>query len=132
MRYKLYGLDQKSAIKERKMKKGLQRRIELICNFLNISKNYDYLSVTMKFTRNFIDDFTYIADAIVKIAPFISQKTMLSLLPFIEDVAYEIELIALEQDKEKENLFRDEPTSEATIKQMLQRLKAKGFEVDEE
>jgi SPP1 family phage portal protein len=107
MKYKLYGLEQKSSIKERKMKKGLQRRIELICNFLNISKNYDYLSVTMQFTRNFIDNFADIADGVVKIAPFISKSTLLGLLPFVEDVEYELEKIEQEQSEMQVNLFRE-------------------------
>jgi len=114
LKYKLYGLEQKTAIKERKMKKGLQRRIELICNFLNISKNYDYLSVTMQFTRNFIDNFTDVADGLVKISPFISQSTLLALLPFIDDVGYELEKIEQEQSEIQVNLFR-EPENEEVI-----------------
>ena len=41
--YKLWGLEQLCAMKERKFKKGLQRRIELITNILNIKGgHYDY------------------------------------------------------------------------------------------
>lgn len=41
--YKLWGIEQICAIKERKFKRGLQRRIELITNMLNLmGGNYDY------------------------------------------------------------------------------------------
>ena len=51
--YKLWGLEQLCAMKERKFKKGLQRRIELITNILNIKGgHYDYKDITPKFRRN--------------------------------------------------------------------------------
>ena len=51
--YKLWGLEQICSIKERKFKKGLQRRIELITNILNImGHNYDYRDIVPKFRRN--------------------------------------------------------------------------------
>lgn len=53
MGYKLWGMEQVAATKERKFKRGLQRRIELITNILNIKGgNYDYRDITMQFRRN--------------------------------------------------------------------------------
>ena len=39
MKYKLMGLENIVSVKEAKFKKGLMRRIELLCNFLNIATN---------------------------------------------------------------------------------------------
>ena len=54
MKYKLMGLENIVSVKEAKFKKGLMRRIELLCNFLNIATNdlMLYTDIQPVFTRN--------------------------------------------------------------------------------
>jgi SPP1 family phage portal protein len=53
MKYKLMGLENATSKKERAFKKGLQRRLELICNMLAVMGNsYDYRAIDISFTRN--------------------------------------------------------------------------------
>lgn len=102
--YKLWGLEQKTGIKERKFKRSLQRRLKLICNILKVfGKEYDYKDITMKFRRNKPQNITEIADIITKLASDLSRETKLELLPFIEDVKEELRRLSEEQNMELES-----------------------------
>jgi SPP1 family phage portal protein len=54
IRFKLWGLEQDTVNKERKFKKGLQRRFELISSVIGIldGKSFDYRDIKISFTRN--------------------------------------------------------------------------------
>ncbi len=112
--YKLWGLEQSTAIKERKFKKGLQRRIELITNILNIKGGaYNYMDVEIGFRRNKPQNIFEIAQIMTMLSGELSKETRLKLLPFINDVNLEIEKI----DEEKEKLDKEyEPDTENFMK----------------
>ena len=101
MKYKLMGLENIVSIKEAKFKKGLMRRIELLCNFLNIATNdlMLYTDIQPIFTRNKPQNETELASMVKNLYGILSDETLISILPFIENSKEEIE----KRDLEKEN-----------------------------
>lgn len=99
--YKRWSFEQVVAIKERKFKRGLQRRIELITNILNIQGgNYDFRDIDIQFRRNKPQNLQETAQVITMLASDVSRETRLQLLPMIDDV--QEELRKLEEEKEKD------------------------------
>ena len=102
--YKLWGLEQICSIKERKFKKGLQRRIELITNVLNImGHSFDYRDITPKFRRNRPQNDMETAQIITMLANDLSRETRLQLMPGVENVQDELAKLEEEKNKEKED-----------------------------
>ncbi len=100
--YKLWGLEQVCAIKERKFKRGLQRRIELITNILNVKGvvTYNYMDISMKFRRNQPQNILEMAQIITMLANELSRETRLQMLPTVENVQDELD--KLEEEKNKD------------------------------
>lgn len=97
MSYKLWGMEQICGIKERKFKKGLQRRVELITRVLMMyGGTYDYRDVKMQFRRNKPQNILEIAQIMGLLANDLSRETRLSMLPIIDDVQAELEKLAAE------------------------------------
>ena len=92
IKYKLIGLEQIRSRKEREFKKGLQRRIELIANILKLKNQgvIDFRDIDMAFTANIPANLTEQAELVNKLDGLISQKTLLSLLPFVADPLEEL------------------------------------------
>lgn len=102
--YKLWGLEQICSIKERKFKKGLQRRIELITNILNImGHNYDYRDIVPKFRRNRPQNDMETAQIVTMLANDLSRETRLQLMPGVENVQDELRKLEEEKNKEQED-----------------------------
>ena len=101
MKYKLMGLENIVSVKEAKFKKGLMRRIELLCNFLNIATNdlMLYTDIQPIFTRNKPKNDVELANMVKSLYGILSDETLISILPFIENSKEEIE----KRDLEKEN-----------------------------
>lgn len=92
IKYKLIALENKVAIKESYFKKGLQRRIELINNIFNLMGNaYEYLGIDIHFNRNLPVNELEAVQMANQINGLVSDETMLSLLPFVNDAAKELE-----------------------------------------
>ena len=105
MKYKLMGLENITGVKEAKFKKGLMRRIELLCNFLNISTNdlMLYTDIQPVFTRNKPQNETELANMVKSLYGILSDETLISILPFIENAREEID----KRNSEKENTLDD-------------------------
>lgn len=102
--YKLWGLEQICAMKERKFKKALQRRIELITHILNIQGgNYNYMDIEIQFRRNKPQNILEIAQIITMLSTELSRETRLKMLPTIENVRDELDKL----QKEKQNDLND-------------------------
>lgn len=101
MKYKLMGLENIISIKEAKFKKGLMRRIELLCNFLNIATNdlMLYTDIQPMFTRNKPKNEVELANMVKSLYGILSDETLISILPFVENSKEEME----KRDLEKEN-----------------------------
>jgi SPP1 family phage portal protein len=91
--YKLMSLENLVGVKEAKFRKGLLRRLELMCNFLKIKTNSEmsYMEIQPIFTRNKPFNDTEIADTMQKLTGILSEETILALSPYVDDVASEIE-----------------------------------------
>ncbi len=99
--YKLWGLEQICAIKERKFKRGLQRRIELITHILNIKGGqFDYRDIDIQFRRNKPQNVLEIAQIITMLSGELSRETRLQMLPTIDNVQDELQ--KLEEEKQQE------------------------------
>ena len=99
MRYKLLGFENVSSSIVANMTKALQKRIELICAVLRLTNGDNtWRDVQIIFTRNLPQNITDTAQVINQLRGIVSDKTLLSLLPFIKDVDAELEQI--QQEKE--------------------------------
>lgn len=105
IKYKLVGTENLIAVKERKFKKGIQRRIELIAAVQAIkSSAFDWRAIDIVFTRNLPANDTEIASIVNTLSNVVSTETLLAQIPFIDDVPAEMKRI----EKEKEaNPFYD-------------------------
>ncbi|ATP40707.1 phage portal protein [Solibacillus sp. R5-41] len=105
MKYKLFGLEQLAVIKERFYIQGLRKRLKLFANILKVkAKAVEIAGVLITMIRNLpVNDLT-IQD-IVSLIGLVSNETLLSLLPFVEDVSEEV--IKLKQQL-KEDLERQQ------------------------
>lgn len=99
IKYKLMGLEAAAAKKERAFRKGLQRRIEMICNALKVyGYSYDYTDIGMSFKRNVPANFTEIAEVLSKIGDLLSKETKVGLLPI--DTTYAQERVKIKAETE--------------------------------
>ncbi len=100
MEYKLLGLEMVTKIKERYYRKGLRKRIRLFCNFLNLKAvALEADSIIPTFSRALPKNLVEIAQMIANLDGKVSSKTLIRLLPFVEDPDNEIE--SLKQEKEE-------------------------------
>lgn len=108
--YKLWGLEQICAIKERKFKRALQRRIELITRILNLQgHNFDYRDIDIQFRRNQPQNILEQSQIIGNLSSMLSKETLLQLLPFVDNPQEEIEKMEEEkkQDTESFGLYQN-------------------------
>ena len=99
--YKLWGLEQICAIKERKFKRGLQRRIELIANILNVmGGKYDYREIMPNFRRNRPQNLLEVAQIITMLSNDLSRESRLQMLPNVENVQDEIDKLEAEKNND--------------------------------
>ncbi len=96
--YKLWGLEQVCAIKERKFKRALQRRIELITTMLNIQGgHYDYRDIDLQFRRNRPQNLLESAQIVTTLSGELSRESRLQMLPTVDNVQDELQ--KLEEEK---------------------------------
>lgn len=103
MEYKLLGLEMITKVKERQYKKGLRKRIRLYCNFLKMKAILmEAGSIVATFSRALPKNLQELAQIVQSLKDSVSARTLLKLLPFVEDPDYEIE----EVEKQKEEDVR--------------------------
>ncbi|WP_073504366.1 phage portal protein [Staphylococcus succinus] len=106
MKYKLFGLEQRTAIKEGLFKKGLRRRYKLIEDMLKINSELErsktLRDLTFKFSRNLPKSLSENIQAVSQLSGIVSDETKLSLLTFIDDPKAELERMKKEEDEELE------------------------------
>ena len=109
MEYKLLGLEMITKVKERQYKKGLRKRIRLYCNFLNMKAVLmEAGSIMASFSRALPKNLQELAQIVANLQNNVSAKTLLKLLPFVEDPDYEIEEVEkqkAEEVKRQQELF---------------------------
>lgn len=111
MAYKMTGLENRASVKESKFRKGLIRRIELICGFLKvkaIASDVDFMDIEPIFTRNRPNNLVEIADIMQKLRGLLSDETLISLFPEVNDVQAELDRIDREKKESQSDLFIDD------------------------
>ncbi len=100
LQFKLFGLSQIAIQKENYMRKGLYERLELIIRVLQIKgmREYDKDDVSIMFKRNMPINELELIESAVMLKGIVSDETAISRLPFVEDVAEEIEKIKEQQE----------------------------------
>lgn len=105
LRYKLVGFENTASGIENQMKKALTKRIELLSEILKLTDNeIIWADVNIQFTRNLPTDLTESVNLVSALQGIVSDETLLSLLPFVNDPATEVEKLK-QQKKENVNLF---------------------------
>lgn len=97
-KWKLLSLEFKAIIKERKFTTGLRSMFKVISSSWN-TKGFElnYLDVFFTFNRSIPVDLSYIGDIATKFKGIVSDRTLMSLMPFVDDVDYEMETMKEEQ-----------------------------------
>ena len=99
LQFKILGMEWVAATKERKFKRALQRRIELITNILNTSgRNWDWRDIDITFSRNLPMNVVEQAKMVADLKGTVSDLTLLSLLPFVEDAQDELDRLREESE----------------------------------
>ena len=94
IKYRLTGCETRAGKIEGAMKKALQRRVELICGVaaLKLGENI-FRDIKIDFKRNIPEDLNATINLINGLKGSVSDKTLLSLLPFVEDTDAELEAL---------------------------------------
>lgn len=113
IKFKTIPLEQSATQKENKFRVGFRKRRELITSIINKLKNkdYDYRQITEEFKRNLPVNTQELTNTVLACAEYISNRTLLELLPQIDDVEEELRRIEEEQDeydKKDYNSFEDD------------------------
>ena len=100
IKFKTLPMENIVSIKERKFKKALQRRIELIFEAMSkTSARYDWRGIDISFSRNLPTNDTEIAQMVSTLSGIVSNETLLAQVPFVEDVTDEQEKVDEEKEK---------------------------------
>lgn len=98
IKYKTMAMENAVGIKERKFKKGIQRRIELIFNILSLKgRSYDWRAIDISFTRNLPTNDTEIANVVNTLRGVVSEETLIAQVPFVSDVEAELTRVSEER-----------------------------------
>ena len=103
-KYKLFGLEQKRATKERLFKKSLRNRYRLINNIMNVASEgaFNVNDISIIFTPNLPKSLKDEIEAFAKLGGDLSDRTKLSLLSIIENVDEELDQIEKENSMNKD------------------------------
>ena len=99
LRYRLLGFENVASSIEANMRKALQKRIELLCEILNLKGGEAmWRDVKIQFTRNLPVNVEETTTIVNSLRGLVSDETLLSLLPFINDPTAEMEKVKEQQD----------------------------------
>lgn len=96
LKYKLIGFENTASNIETRLVKALQKRIELISEILYIKNSTVWRDINIIVSRNLPVDIAEIVETVNGLKGTVSNKTLLSQIPFIEDVDAELEKVGSE------------------------------------
>ena len=109
MEYKLLGLEMLTKIKERWYRKSLRKRLKIFLHFYGIKEmKLEEENLEAKFSRGLPKNLAEIAGIVNGLSGKVSQATLLSQIPFVEDPNAEIEAVKAENEeklKQQQELF---------------------------
>ena len=99
MKYKLFGLEQKRANKERLFKRSLRERYRLLNNILTTASEggFDTNDIIITFTPNLPKAIKDEVKLFAELGGTLSEETKLSILSFVENPQEEMERIEAER-----------------------------------
>ena len=104
--YKLVSFENVASGIVARFTKAIQRRIELICNVLNLkASDAVWRDININFVRNLPVNLTEVIQMVNSLKGIVSDATLLSQIPFIKDVESELE--AVQKQKEENMLLYD-------------------------
>lgn len=123
-KWKIIDLENKAIVKQNKLVRGLRTQMSLIWDSLKLMNSKlegtSYLDIFFEFHRSLPQDLSYLGDVSQKFVGTISDRTRLGLMPFIDDVDYELAIMEqeglynpslgdeLDEDDSKEGELLDE------------------------
>lgn len=117
IRSRLFLLETVCGLIQSELEATIRQRLSLFFRVESIKTNtlYNQKDLIIKFTPNIPSDITSIADSISKLQTIVSQKTLLSLLPFVENPELEMEQFKKEQGEmvDFDNLVGDDADGQA-------------------
>lgn len=101
MEFKLLGMENITKIKTRYYKKGLRKRIQLFASWLNTNRavNVDISGITPTFTRALPKNLLEISQIVSNLWGKVGKRTLLSQIPFVDNVDSELEAIEKEAEE---------------------------------
>jgi SPP1 family phage portal protein len=97
--YKLVGFENVASGIVAQFTKAIQRRIELMCNILNLkAAEAVWRDVNINFVRNLPVNITETIQLVNALKGTVSDKTLLSQIPFIDDVEGELEAVQAQKE----------------------------------
>ena len=106
MEFKLLGLEMITKIKQRYYVKGLKKRIKLFANYLGLTQiAIDANSIIPHFSRSLPKNLLEISQIVSNLDGKVSQETLLSQIPFVEDPMGEIEKV---NEERQENIVQNQ------------------------
>jgi SPP1 family phage portal protein len=94
IRYRLTGMETRAGVIEGRMKKALQRRIEIICGIASLKLGEEvFRDIEIEFKRNVPVDEAAQINMINSLKGMVSDATLLSQIDFVTDVNAELEML---------------------------------------
>ena len=129
IRFKLFGLETKCIIKERKMEKALRDFVRILSVPIRVETGHeiDIVNLKVEFTRNVPNNLTEIVDTVTKLDGKVDKETLLSLLPFIDNPKEVLEKLEQEAQEAKKNSDPySQPNIDADMDNLFPNLNAVG------
>lgn len=101
-KWQIIALEAKTNTKELYFREGLKEVAETMAAFIkfNDKLDLDVSKIVFTFSRSLPTDIGYLADALPKLSPFLSKRTIINQIPFAKDPDYEMDLMNLEQGQD--------------------------------
>lgn len=98
-KWQIIALEAKTNTKEQYFKEGLKEVAETMAAFIkfNDKVEVDVSKIVFTFSRSLPTDIGYLAEALPKLAPYVSKRTIINQIPFVKDPDYEADMMNLEQ-----------------------------------
>lgn len=100
IKFKLFSLENKCIIKERKMVKSIKKVLKLLAKPIKVitGKEMRLVDMTIKFTRNVPANLLEVSQVVTNLNGLVDKHTLLSLLPFVDDPDVVLELLQKEEE----------------------------------
>jgi SPP1 family phage portal protein len=105
IRFKLFGLETKCIIKERKLEKAIKELFRVMYAPLRVLTGHepDVLNLKVEFTRNVPNNITEIVDTVCKLEGKVDKETLLALLPFVDNPKEVLEKLKADIEADKQS-----------------------------